>query len=444
MTGMGQVWVDLTDLNNWKGHMTGIQRVVYNVAKEYHRNDAAKFFAYNPELGFSEVDFGQISLRFDVIDDDQQAAGTEQGRSLRNRKDLLVSRSKRLTKRTAKLVYRKSPRRARVLAKEIYVKRVVTSKTIVSKGDIQHPFKKGDTILIPGASWHHHTLITDIGYLKTKLDLKIAHIIYDLIPVLFPEYFGQGFGDVYTKHMFNVFAVTDHALAISENTKKDSIAFLNEMKLPKIEVSTFRLGDDPISSKLAGTPPKGVQLSPNEYVHAVGTFEIRKNYLLLYNVWKKALLTGKKLPKLVIVGQPGWLSGDVSLLMNFDMNARKSIVVLHDADDSQLMWLYKNCMFTVYPSFYEGWGLPIAESLNYGKLCLASNTSSMPEIGKSLIDYFDPYDVKECLRLINEYSTNPKMLKEKEQQIKTQYKPAEWAGAYQECKKATDGLSCIC
>jgi len=57
---MNQLWVDLTDLRNWRGHMTGIQRVVYNVARQYDADQKARFFIYDTGSGFHEVDFQSI------------------------------------------------------------------------------------------------------------------------------------------------------------------------------------------------------------------------------------------------------------------------------------------------------------------------------------------------------------------------------------------------
>ena len=108
----------------------------------------------------------------------------------------------------------------------------------------------------------------------------------------------------------------------------------------------------------------------------------------------------------------GWLSEDIYEVMTHDPQTRATFVFLHDATDEELAWLYRHCEFTVYPSFYEGWGLPIGESLAYGVPCLASRTSSMPEVAGELIPYFSPSSADECLKAIRpcsnlEASTRP-------------------------------------
>lgn len=429
---MSKTWIDLTDLSHWKGHMTGIQRVVYNLAEHYHKNGTGVFFMFDPKNGFYEVDFESVLPK-------AEAPLKAKSNKLTPRRAVsgLYVRNAHLVKRSAKFAYRNSPSKVQQITKQKYIEfKYRQEPTIIPS--VPHPFREGDVVLLAGASWHKASIIINLGVLKYTYDLKIVHVIYDMIPEIAPQFFGQGFGDVYIKHMFNVFSISDHLLAISKNTKRDSEAFQKRMLLPKTEVSVFRLGDNPTHSAATESPDDRIEAG--NYVLAVGTLEIRKNYLMLYYVWKKAALLGIKLPKLVIVGQPGWLSSDSMYLMQFDPITRDSIVILSNASDSQVAWLYKNSKFSVYPSWYEGWGLPIAESLNYGKFCISSNTSSMTEIAGDLIAYFDPFDTVGCLELINDYSNNPELLEKAERRIKKEYKKMSWSRAYEDSSKVTQRL----
>jgi glycosyltransferase involved in cell wall biosynthesis len=91
-------------------------------------------------------------------------------------------------------------------------------------------------------------------------------------------------------------------------------------------------------------------------------------------------------------------------------------------------------LFTIFPSVYEGWGLPVAESLNYGKVSISSDSSSMPEIAGNLIDYFSPYDAASCLSLMIKYQDKATRLK-KEKQITQSYKTTSWDLTYQQVTK---------
>ena len=66
--------------------------------------------------------------------------------------------------------------------------------------------------------------------------------------------------------------------------------------------------------------------------------------------------------------------------------------------DVELALLYRKCLLTMFPSLAEGWGLPVGESLAYGKICIASRAGAIPEVGGELVDYVDPYDASRRAR----------------------------------------------
>ena len=96
----------------------------------------------------------------------------------------------------------------------------------------------------------------------------------------------------------------------------------------------------------------------------------------------------------------GWATRDVLQQIHDDPVVRDRIIVLFDVSDEELSWVYRNCQFTLYPSHYEGWGLPVAESLVYGKYCICTNATSVPEVAGDLVDHHDPLDAMTCMELI--------------------------------------------
>jgi glycosyltransferase involved in cell wall biosynthesis len=150
---------------------------------------------------------------------------------------------------------------------------------------------------------------------------------------------------------------------------------------------------------------------------------------------KRALDEGTDFPTFVIVGRQGWLTRDLEQIISRDETLKDKLLLVHNADDEHLSWFYQNCKFTMYPSFYEGWGLPIAESLYYGKLCLPSSSSSMTEIAGDMLEYFSPYNIGEAYDLVLKYHTDAKLLKAKEKQIAAKYTLTSW---HQTCKYIED------
>jgi glycosyltransferase involved in cell wall biosynthesis len=130
------------------------------------------------------------------------------------------------------------------------------------------------------------------------------------------------------------------------------------------------------------------------YVLCVGTMEVRKNMWGLVQAWERLRLRDDiELPRLVFAGNRGWLNHDFERLMSETGNLYGWVELVSGPSDEELDFLYRNCLFTAMPSFLEGWGLPVGESLSYGKTAVVSETSSLPEVGGDLVLYFDPHSI---------------------------------------------------
>src|SRR5262249_39254138 len=118
--------------------------------------------------------------------------------------------------------------------------------------------------------------------------------------------------------------------------------------------------------------------------------------------------------------------GDLLHLLRHDPLLSNRVVILHDSTDAELNWLYEQCLFTLYPSHYEGWGLPVNESLAHGKYCICSNSSSLPEIAGALPDYHDPLDLGGCLQLVERALFEPGFLENRQDEICRSYRVTPW------------------
>ena len=109
----------------------------------------------------------------------------------------------------------------------------------------------------------------------------------------------------------------------------------------------------------------------------------------------------------------GYLGGKIALML--------------DLSDAELRQVYRSCLFTIFPSLCEGWGLPIAESLAHGKFCVASNRTSIPEVGGDFVDYFDPLSDDDALAKIERLLFDPGYLAAREARLRAEYRPRTWA-----------------
>lgn len=153
-------------------------------------------------------------------------------------------------------------------------------------------------------------------------------------------------------------------------------------------------------------------LGDQDFVLCVGTLSARKNQVGLVRAWQRyrAATRRARPAHLVLAGAPGAGSNEVLALLDATDHCGGTVHVLPQTTDAELNWLYQNCLFTAYVSFAEGFGLPIGESLWLGKVCLASSTTSMPEVGGDLAVYIDPHCVDQIAEGLRRLLEEPETL----------------------------------
>lgn len=287
-------------------------------------------------------------------------------------------------------------------------------------------FRKGDAFISLGADWYHLEGLS-LPDLKAKYDLRIICMSYDIIPILFPHHAAES-PKQFERHFLEMTSTVDHLLCISENTRRDVEAELIKRDLQPPVSSVVRLGSE-IKITTTGHAPAGFDHAPDArpFVLFVSTIESRKNHELLYRAWKRIREMGQTSHRLVFVGSIGWGVSDLVKVIAEDEHVRDDIVLLHHINDDGLSWLYKNAAFTVYPSLYEGWGLPLAESLAYGKFCLASNAASLPEAGGPWAEYLDPRDLPAWVERLSFYMKHPEQVEARNAKIAREFSPPTWS-----------------
>ncbi len=159
----------------------------------------------------------------------------------------------------------------------------------------------------------------------------------------------------------------------------------------------------------------------------VSTIESRKNHLGgRSSVWLKLIKKRglKNVPKLVCVGNPGWLNDAAYAKLNASDLLREHVLMLSKISDAALAVLYENSVCTLYPSSYEGWGLPVTEALCYGKVPVISNISSLPEAGGPFAEYFDVEVEKDLMDAVERVVYDEKFRARREQKIRGRRVPS--------------------
>ena len=282
----------------------------------------------------------------------------------------------------------------------------------------------GDLLFSAGANWDDEGFEDAVEELRSRGG-RYAVLFHDAIPFVLPHSFGPGFADIFLAWLERTLRLSDMIFANSINSKKDVVRFAESRALTISPVTVIRFGDA-LSSKIDYGAPSALRVT-GRYILTVGTLEFRKNHIVLLNAYRMLLRRGGiDLPELIIIGRKGWMDSDVAYQLEHDEVLRGKIRILGDVTDAELDSLYRNCMFTVYPALYEGWGLPISESLGYGKLCVTSRSSSMVEIAPELTPFADPLRPEEWAAHIGLLAGDPALLAEKTAAVVSGYRPTDW------------------
>ena len=132
-------------------------------------------------------------------------------------------------------------------------------------------------------------------------------------------------------------------------------------------------------------------LQPEKFWLAVGTLEPRKNHKLLLEAYMIYLGKGGEPFPLIFTGGSGWMSDDFKNKV-LSLKEKAPIIMTGYLSDSELVWLYQNCFANLYPSLFEGFGLPVLEAMQFGAPTICSNNSSLPEVSGNAAIQASPDD----------------------------------------------------
>lgn len=258
-------------------------------------------------------------------------------------------------------------------------------------------FPRGSVLVSLGGPWPLYNHFLFVRAAKARYGVRYVPFVHDVISVVAPEFFTKAARREVVPWLAGVFAHADQVLVNSNATKRDLLRLGAGMdrRLDDGDVTVIPLDADP---RTPGIPALGDGalaqwgLAGEPFVLLVSTVEGRKGHATAFDAW--AALIARRgpaaVPRLVCVGRRGWLSDGVYGRLDADPVLASRVSMLQEVGDAGLALLYKSCLFTLYPSLYEGWGLPVTESLCHGKPVIASNTSSLPEAGGAYAVYVEP------------------------------------------------------
>ena len=235
----------------------------------------------------------------------------------------------------------------------------------------------------------YHGLSNELPF-SNKKETKTVVTIHDLIFEVLPETYKWADRKIYHQKVLNSCQHADQILAISERTKSD-ICYYYGIEPEKIKV-IYQAVKESYYQECISLPLETHQITslPSSYILSVGTFQTRKNQISILKAWR-ALPKSYQIP-IVLVGRG---AAHEKLLHEYASAYQIPLYCLNNiTETSELQAIYQKASVFVFPSYYEGFGLPIVEALLSGVPVVCSETSAMPEAAGDTSILIDPFDAE--------------------------------------------------
>jgi glycosyltransferase involved in cell wall biosynthesis len=235
--------------------------------------------------------------------------------------------------------------------------------------------------------------VSDVNAFR-PVGTPMVSTVHDVSPLLFPEWHtSENRGRFKRKAQL----IKEHAravIAVSQHTKRDLVDLLD---VPEERIHVVYNAADtryqPLNDRAeVDRVVEKYGLPGQDYILYVGTLEPRKNLVRLIEAYGAALARrGNAFPPLVLVGGKGWFYEDIFRSVK-RLGLEKRVVFTGFVDDDDMLAVFNGASIFVYPSLYEGFGMPVLEAMACGVPVIASNASSLPEVVGEAGILVDPID----------------------------------------------------
>lgn len=234
-------------------------------------------------------------------------------------------------------------------------------------------FRPGDIVFMSDASWHYEAQPA-IRQARQQ-GAQVVLMIHDLIPLRYPEYCSPLVSKMFGEWLKRMLGLADAVVCNSQATESDLKSYAASMGWPLSPVGHFRLGCDPIPQiEAQRVRPAIAQFlgQPEPSFTAVGSFEVRKNYAWLLEVFERQWVRGHNVC-LLIAGRPTVDGNALIERMKHHPEQGRRLLTVFDASDEELEYIYARSRALLFPSRAEGFGLPLVEARTRGCPVIASD-----------------------------------------------------------------------
>lgn len=221
---------------------------------------------------------------------------------------------------------------------------------------------------------------------------RLFYTLYDMSFAVEPAWTTEANRIGCFEGVFRSSLAADWVVAISEASRNHYLQVFPHFPEERIRIihPCSRFPD----SEQQGQRPKALAGVPEgEFWLSVGTIEPRKNQRRLADAYARYRAQGGAPMPLVFAGGKGWLMDDFQRHLE-ELGIAADVVMTGYVSDEELIWLYRNCYANLYPSLFEGFGLPVLEGMQFGAATLSSNSTSLPEVAGEAAVLLAPDDTE--------------------------------------------------
>lgn len=273
------------------------------------------------------------------------------------------------------------------------------------------PLRPGASLVNLGNAWGIEDYFRGLRLLRRELPLRYLAFVHDCVPLLMPEHCLELTARLYARWFAALALHADGWFANSRATAADAARFAAPLGFAAAPVVVPLAAAPPPPREAALAAAEALdRAAPEEpFILFVATLESRKNHLMVFEAWLDLArrLPEAALPRLLCVGRPGWRAEAALALRARSPLLRRKVEVLSGVSDLALAGLTARCLFTIYNSFHEGWGLPVSESLAAGRLCVVPAHSGLLESGAPGAVFFPPGDRPALVETLHRLIVDP-------------------------------------
>lgn len=266
---------------------------------------------------------------------------------------------------------------------------------------------------------------------------QAVYFLHDLIPITHAEYCRTGEQTVHAQRLSVMLQAGSGLITNSQDTL-DALgewAGRHGLTMPPSVVA-------PLAPAPLLAPGLVARPLDKKYFVVLGTVEPRKNHLLLLNAWREMAQTmGDACPHLVLIGQRGWECENVVDMLERCAALHGRVHEISDCPDAQLAAYLAHAQALLFPSFAEGFGMPLVEALMQGTPVIASSLPVFREIAGDIPDYLDPTDGPAWMQAVRDYCCEPSARRDAQMQRMPGFSVPTWDAHFAQVEQLLEKLA---